>query len=76
MNKDNFWSTGTLNREQIGFLDDISNNARFSGGKSLSRTAIVRALLDVAQKMSVDVKKVKGEEDLKDRFLEAFKKYR
>ncbi|MCK5450792.1 MAG: hypothetical protein KAI70_03395 [Candidatus Omnitrophica bacterium] len=76
MSKNDFWSTGTLNKEQIGFLDGISNDARFSGGKSFSRTAIIRALLDVARKVSVDVNEVKGEKELKDRFLLAFEKYR
>jgi len=71
-----FWSTATLNKKQICFLDKISKGAKFTGGKKLSRAAIIRTLVNAAQKLDIDISGVKSEEQLRDRFLIAFKEYK
>ncbi len=76
MSKETFWSTTTLNKNQICFLDKLSKNAKFTGGKKLSKAVIMRTLVKVAQKLDTDISKVKSEEELKDRFLTAFKEYK
>ncbi|MCD6094096.1 MAG: hypothetical protein J7J51_04860 [Candidatus Omnitrophica bacterium] len=76
MSKEAFWSTTTLNKSQMCFLDKISKDTKFTGGKKLSRAAIMRTLIKVAQKLDIDIKGVKGEEELRVRFLTAFKEYR
>jgi hypothetical protein len=62
-----------LSKEQLCFLDGISKEARFSGGKKLSRAAVMRALLRVAQDLKVDVSGVRSEEKLEERFVEVFR---
>lgn len=76
MSKETFWSTATLNKSQICFLDKVSKDAKFTGGKKLSRAAIMRTLLKVAQELDIDISEVKSEEELKNRFLNAFKEYK
>lgn len=70
------WSTIALTKNQICFLDDASKKSKFSGGKKLSRTEIIRALLRAAGRMRVDASGVKSEEELKTRFLVAFTQYK
>lgn len=68
------WSCVSLNKRQICFLEEISKNCKFSGGKKLSRTSLIRAFLRVARELDVDATEVKTEEELKERFLVSFKK--
>ena len=68
------WTTVALNKRQICFLDGISKGSKFSGGRKLSRTSILRALLKTAKKLDIDVNQVRGERDLKERVLESFKR--
>ena len=65
--------TGTFTKQHLCFLDAISKQVKFSGGKNLSRTSILRVLLDVTRKLDVDVSHVRSEEDLKSRIIAAFK---
>jgi hypothetical protein len=76
MSKERFWSTASLNKRQICFLDKISKNAKFTGGKKLSRAAIIRTLVKVAQKLDTDISGIKSEKELKNRLLSAFKEYK
>ena len=73
MDKHN-WTTVGLNREQICFLDGISKKAKFSGGRKLSRTAILRAIIKTARKLGIDAAGVKTEKELKGMILEAFRR--
>jgi len=73
MNK-TVWTTLGLTKKQLCFLDDISKKARFSGGRKLSRTAILRAILSTAQKLEIKVEGVRSEADIKERALEAFRR--
>lgn len=64
----------SLNKKQVGFVDKISRDARFPKGRKLSRSAIIRALLSIAQGLETNVDGVKDERELEKRFLEAFEK--
>ncbi|MDD5409648.1 MAG: hypothetical protein PHC71_06125 [Candidatus Omnitrophica bacterium] len=68
------WTTVGLSRGQVCFLDRISKKAKFSGGRKLSRTAILRAIIKTARKLGIDAAGVKTERELKGRILEAFKR--
>lgn len=74
--EERFWTTVALDKKQAHFLDNISKNARFTGGGKLSKTAIMRTLIRVAKRLDVDANEVKSEGQLKKRFLVAFEKYR
>ncbi len=67
------WIYATLNKKQISFIDKISRDCRFSGGKNLCRTEILRAFLTVAKKLRIDISNIKSESIFKDRILESFK---
>jgi len=68
------WTCVSLNKEQICFLDKISKNCRFSGGRKLPRTSILRALLIAAKRLMIDVSEVRSERELKNRVLESFRR--
>ncbi len=72
MGKGNRMCVG-LSKKHICFLERISKDCKFSGGRKLSRTSIIRAFLKVAKGMDVDVTSVKGERQLKERFLAVFR---
>jgi len=63
----------SLTKKQLCFLDGISKNCRFSGGRKLRRTSIVRAFLTVGRKLKIDISGVKSEKDLAMRITAAFK---
>lgn len=71
-----FWTTVALDKKQAHFLDNTSKNARFTGGRKLSKTAIIRTLIRVAKRLDVNANEVKSEEQLEKRFLAAFEKYK
>ena len=64
----------TLTKKQICFFDEISKNCRFSGGRKLCRTSILRAFITAVKKLDIDVSGITREEDLKRRILESFKR--
>jgi len=70
----NGWTTVSLNKKQICFLDEISKRSKFSGGRKLSRTAILRAILKTAQKLEIDATGVMTEKKLKEKVIESFKR--
>lgn len=67
------WTSINLGKSQICFLDGISKNCRFSGGRKLRRTAIIRAILKAAKMLDVNVSSVKSERELKKRFIASFR---
>ena len=66
------WTTVALNKKQICFLDEISKKSRFSGGRKLSRTSILRAILKMAERLDIEVSQVRTEKDLRKRILDSF----
>ena len=69
---DRFCSCVGLTKKQIEFLDKMSKCCRYSGGRKLSKAAIIRALISVAKELDINVEMVKSEEHLKDRLVGAF----
>jgi hypothetical protein len=67
------WTCVSLNKKQIYFLDEISKNCKFSGGRKLCRTSIIRAFLRVAKKLDIDISGIKSEAELKERMLTSFR---
>ena len=67
------WTCVSLSKKQLCFLDEISKNCKFPGGRKLCRTSIVRAFLMAAQKLDIDATGIKSEEELKERVLASFK---
>ncbi|MDD5236557.1 MAG: hypothetical protein PHU91_02715 [Candidatus Omnitrophica bacterium] len=68
------WTSVNLSKKEICFLDEISKNCKFSGGRKLRRTSILRALLVAGKRLNIDVNRVKSEKELKERVLVSFKK--
>ena len=68
------WTTVALNKRQICFLDEISKRSKFSGGRKLSRTSILRAIIKAAEKLDIDVSRVRSEKEFKERVVESFKR--
>jgi len=71
-----FCGSVSLTQEQIDFLDDISKCCRYSGGRKLSKTGIIRALLCALERLDVNAENVKSEKELKNRIIETFCKTR
>lgn len=67
------WTTVALNKRHICFLDKVSKGSKFSGGRKLSRTAILRAIIRAAENLDIDVDRVRSEKELRGRVLESFK---
>ena len=67
----------TLTKAQVDFLNNISKRCGCSGGKKLSRTAIIRVLIGVLmqEELNITAKTIKNEEQLKRKLIEAFRKY-
>lgn len=67
------WAHIGLTKKQICFLDKISKDCKFSGGRKFSRTAIVRSFLTAGKDLNIKVDKIKSEKALKREILVAFK---
>ena len=78
---------GTLHRvpvvmplEMSDFLDQVGSEAKRSGGFKLAKTVILRALIramqTVDEQIGIDLTGVKTEDELKERLLTAYRKYR
>lgn len=63
----------SLNKKQICFLDKISKDCKFSEGRKLSRTSIIRALLIAGRKLNINVRGARSEHDLKERIVASCK---
>ena len=58
-----------LGREEDAFLEDLSSTAKFSGGKKLSKTKLIEAMVRAFRATKLDVRGVKTEEDLFKRVI-------
>jgi len=74
MSRQKVWTSAALTKEQLCFVDNLSKRARFSGGKKLSRAAVMRALLGVAKTLQIDVSGVRSEKELEERVVEALQR--
>lgn len=60
-----------LSEDEILFLERIGLQAKRTGGFRLPKAAVVRALIEVAMRLEIDVTGVRTEEELKERILSA-----
>ena len=58
-----------LTREEIDFIDSLSKDAMFSTGHRLSRTDIVRAMIDAIRVRVIDANGVRSKSDLEKKLL-------
>ena len=53
-----------LNREEDAYLENLASTAKFSGGKKLSKTKLIEAMVRAFSQSGIDVKGVKDDEEL------------
>jgi len=59
-----------LTRKQVDFLDGLLKSRGYRG--RFGRATIIRALLNVAKELKIDVAGVKSEKQLKERITKSF----
>ena len=58
-----------VGREEDAYLEDLASTAKFSGGKKLSKTKLVEAMVRAFRKSTLDVRGVRTEEELLKRVI-------
>ncbi len=58
-------------QDQLSWMDETCFNARKKGGKSVSKAALLRALVDLAKAQGVNLEGVKKDEEIIDRLRQA-----
>ena len=58
-----------LNREEDAYLEDLASTAKFSGGKKLSKTKLIEAMVRAFRKTNLDVRGVKDDQELLKRAI-------
>lgn len=53
-----------LNREEDAYLESLASTAKFSGGKKLSKTKLIEAMVKAYRRSGIDVRGVKDDEEL------------
>jgi len=56
-----------LNREEDAFLEALASTAKFSGGKKLSKTKLIEAMVRAFRKTNLDVRGVNDYQELQSR---------
>jgi len=56
-----------LNREEDAYLEGLASTAKFSGGKKLSKTRLIEAMVRSFRQTGLDVRGVKDETELLNR---------
>jgi hypothetical protein len=66
--------------EMSDYLDELGSEAKRGGGFKLAKTVLIRALIramqTVDEKVGLDLTNVTTEEELRDRLLDAYRRYR
>ena len=65
-------TTILLYKDQMDWLDTICFNASKKGGKKMSKTYVIRALIDFAHENDLTIEGVQNEEEVKGRVAELF----
>jgi len=58
-----------LNRNEDAYLESLSSNAKFSGGRKLSKTRIIEAMVKAFSATDLDVRGVSTYEELYNRVI-------
>jgi hypothetical protein len=56
-----------LNREEDAYLENLASTAKFSGGKKLSKTKLIEAMVRAFKKTNLDVRGVRDDAELLNR---------
>ena len=56
-----------LHREEDAYLENLASTAKFSGGKKLSKTKIIEAMVKAFRNTGLDVRGVKDDQELLNR---------
>jgi hypothetical protein len=56
-----------LNRDEDAYLESLASTAKFSGGKKLSKTKLIEAMVRAFRRTSLDVRGVKDDQELLNR---------
>ncbi len=56
-----------LNREEDAYLENLAHTAKFSGGKKLSKTKLIEAMVRAFRQTDLDVRGVKDDQELLNR---------
>lgn len=62
-----------LQEEHIDWLEDRCREARRNGGRAIRKAAVIRALLDVAMEVGIDLTGLRREDDLVVRIRQALR---
>ena len=58
-----------LNREEDTYLETLASAAKFSGGKKISKTRLIEAMVRAFSTTKLDVQGVKTDEELSERVI-------
>ena len=58
-----------LNREEDAYLENLAHTAKFSGGKKLSKTKLIEAMVRAFRQTDLDVRGVKDDQELLNRVM-------
>jgi len=63
-----------LNREEDSYLESLSSTAKFSGGKKISKTRLIEAMVRAFRHSNLDVQGVRTGEELYKRVIAQLRK--
>jgi hypothetical protein len=66
----------SISKDMERWLQELSTRMKSSGGYKLPKSYIIRALLDAAMQLDIDVSEIKTEGELVKRILKAIKQYK
>ena len=58
-----------LSREEDAYLETLASTAKFSGGKKLSKTQLIEAMVKAFRSSNLDVRGVKTDDELCERVI-------
>ena len=58
-----------LRREEDGYLESLASTAKFSGGKKISKTRLIEAMVRAFRGSKLDVRGVESDEELLNRVI-------
>lgn len=64
-------TTMTLEERQVDHLDRICAEIKLAGGENLSRSNVIRSLLDALAESDLEYSEVRSEQSLRELFLES-----
>jgi hypothetical protein len=63
-----------LNRGEDAYLESLASTAKFSGGRKLSKTKLIEAMVKAFRTSGLDVRGVKTDEELLNRVITQLRK--